>query len=42
MTYKVGSHLREQYDLVHVSHKVVKGEALADFLADHALAVIGS
>ena len=24
-----------QYDLVHISHKAIKGQALADFLADH-------
>ena len=27
----------EQYDLVHVSQRVVKGQALADFLADHSV-----
>jgi len=25
----------EQYDLVHVSQKAIKGQALVDFLADH-------
>ena len=34
--------LLQQYDLAYILQKVVKGQALADFLADHQFHLIGS